>query len=270
VTTLTITRPRQTLESGAVVPLPYAEARAIWLAYRLESGYLAEAPYLSSPDSNYKLGLSTVPTYGLSLAPHRESGWNVCPNSTPECRNGCVSYAGHGGRGSVQSVRRMRTRFLSEHPAAALGVILGEVRRAARKHGRIAFRGNTFSDIAWETALPELFTIDNVHVYDYTKRWDRPTSDAYWLTYSRSERTLDADIVARCESGANVAVIFGGIALPWRGRPAAPLPMTWLGVPIVDGDTSDARYADRRGVIVGLRAKGRLYKATGNPFVVVV
>jgi hypothetical protein len=269
-TTAVLIRPnfRTELETGTIVPLPYREARAVWLDFRILNGWLADAPYLSSPDSNYKLGLSTVPTYGLSLAPHRESGWNVCPNSTPECRSGCVSYAGHGGRNSVQDVRRMRTRFLKEHPAAAIGVIIGEINRAARKHGQIAVRLNTFSDIAWELAAPSLFDIPNVHYYDYTKRWDRTSTDAYWLTYSRSELTADADIVEACANGGNVAVIFGGIALPWQGRPAAPLPMSWLGIPVIDGDTTDARYADRRGVIVGLRAKGRLYKDEGNPFVV--
>jgi hypothetical protein len=40
-----------------------------------------------------------------------------------------------------------------------------------------------------------------------------------------------------------------------RGR---PLPTHWHGLPVVDGDATDNRFDDPGGVVVGLRAKGRL------------
>jgi hypothetical protein len=89
-----------------------------------------------------------------------------------------------------------------------------------------------------------------VRAYDYTKLWDRTGTDRYRLTYSRSERTEDAAVVAACEDGRNVAVVFS------TSR-ARPLPDRWLGVPVVDGDVTDWRVGDPDGVIVGLRAKGR-------------
>lgn len=36
------------------------------------------------------------------------------------------------------------------------------------------------------------------------------------------------------------------------------LPAQYLGVPVVDGDKSDARWLDPSPAIVGLRAKGRM------------
>lgn len=257
--TLMITR--NTIDTAEVTPLSYADSREAWLEHRLEAGWIAEAPYLSPPSSNHKLGLSSVPTYGLSLAPHYESGHNVCVNSTPVCRQGCVSYAGNGGRKSVQYARRIRTTFAFKNPAAAAGLIVGEAHKIARRHDEAALRLNTNADLAWETMVPELFDIEGILFYDYTKRWDRETTDRYWLTYSRTERTPDVDILEACSSGRNVAVVF---STP-KGE---ALPSSYLGLSVVDGDVSDLRTSDPRGVIVGLRAKGRLRHDTTSGFVV--
>jgi hypothetical protein len=45
--------------------------------------------------------------------------------------------------------------------------------------------------------------------------------------------------------GANVAVAFDRTPAEWCGRK------------VVDGDEHDARFVDKRGVIVGLKAKGK-------------
>jgi hypothetical protein len=37
-------------------------------------------------------------------------------------------------------------------------------------------------------------------------------------------------------------------------------------LPVVDGDKNDARYEDPRGVVVGLRAKGKAFRSD-SPFV---
>lgn len=39
-------------------------------------------------------------------------------------------------------------------------------------------------------------------------------------------------------------------------RKGRPLPATYNGIPVIDGDVSDFRPVDPSGVIVGLRAKG--------------
>jgi len=88
--------------------------------------------------------------------------------------------------------------------------------------------------------------------YDYTKNIRRALAYAagqypanYHLTFSRSESNAD-DVARALLAGVNVAVVF---------RKA--LPATWGGRPVIDGDAHDLRFLDPRGVIVGLRAKGR-------------
>ncbi len=255
--TLTITR-KFRIDTAPVIPMDYREARHAWLAARLAQGWKAEAPFLTPPAGNTKLNKNELRTYGLALAPHRQSGHNVCINSTPVCRIGCVSYAGRGSYSTVQEARNLRTRFLHECPEAAVGLMRGELIKAVRKYGSIAARLNTFSDLAWETMAPSLFDIDNVSFYDYTKRWDRETSAAYHLTYSRTERTPNDTVVEAIDSGRNVAVVFH------TDRVKGPLPQEWLGIRVVDGDQDDSRFLDPAGVIVGLRAKGSMRRDTSG------
>jgi hypothetical protein len=67
----------------------------------------------------------------------------------------------------------------------------------------------------------------------------------YHVTFSRSE-TNDADCILVLKNGGNVAVVFSG-----------ELPASWYGFPVVDGDETDGRPNDARGVVVGLTAKGK-------------
>jgi hypothetical protein len=182
---------------------------------------------------------------------------------------------------NVSDARNALTRLLVAHPAAFLRVLVEDVRIAndrARSQGeRLALRLNVFSDIAWERVVPELFEIFaawNVPVYDYTKRLDRfddVTPTNYTLIASHSERTNLAsnphilhDFISR---GINVAVPFDVV----QGH---PLPATHHGVTVVDGDASDLRHLDPRGVIVGLRSKvtknGKATADTGRGFVLTV
>jgi hypothetical protein len=54
----------------------------------------------------------------------------------------------------------------------------------------------------------------------------------------------------------NIAVVFSG-----------PLPKIWRGRKVIDGDTTDLRFLDPRGIIVGLKAKGRA-KSENSGFVI--
>jgi len=45
-------------------------------------------------------------------------------------------------------------------------------------------------------------------------------------------------------------------------RRGEELPATYLGIRVVDGDKTDDRTTDPRGVIVGLRAKGAMRKGS--------
>jgi hypothetical protein len=51
-------------------------------------------------------------------------------------------------------------------------------------------------------------------------------------------------------------------------KKGADLPATWNGITVIDGDISDLRFLDPRGVIVGLRGKGEARKGSHNGFVI--
>lgn len=92
----------------------------------------------------------------------------------------------------------------------------------------------------------------DVQFYDYTKRANRRDLPAnYHLTFSLSEDNDERAQIA-LENGLNVAAVFRA------------LPETFLGRKVVDGDESDLRFKDERGVIVGLKAKGDARKDTSG------
>lgn len=230
------------------------EARRVQAAFRGADGFAHRAaPVLTAPDGNAKFGKDgSVATFGLAFAQWNLSTvWQVCPFATAACRAGCVSFAGKGGLQSVQDARATKTRFFGEHPAAAMALLADEIDRAAVKHGdALRVRLNTFSDIAWER-LPIVTDRPTVRFYDYTKDWGRRSTSNYRLTFSASEKTTTTMIVDKVTRGENVAVVFD----VKRGH---PLPAVWEGMVVIDGDRSDDRWDDPRGVIVGLRAKGRM------------
>lgn len=241
------------LSKATIHDVPIAEAKRAWMAHRVAEGWLSYQNLLTPPDANAKFAKSKdAVVYGLSLAPFNLSGHNVCPFSTPECRRGCVSFAGNGRYDVVSRARAGRTRFLREDPSAFLAILRNETERLQLRFPDLAVRLNTFSDIAWERVHPEVF-IPGVRYFDYTKDWSRSSSKAYHLTFSASEKTTDEQILKRTSAGENVAVVFDTAR-------SKPLPETWLGVTVIDGDKSDVRFNDPKGVIVGLRAKGRMRK----------
>ena len=114
-------------------------------------------------------------------------------------------------------------------------------------------RLNGTSDVDWQklkinsTTLFESFP--NITFYDYTKDFNKKSKfNNYDLTYSRSEVTKDTSIISKVKSGVNVAVVFD------------KLPSLWNGLEVVNGDLSDLRPLDRKGVVVGLVAKGSAKK----------
>jgi hypothetical protein len=96
-----------------------------------------------------------------------------------------------------------------------------------------------------------------VQFYDYTKipkPWKR-TAANYHLTFSFSGDNLQ-DCLEALRHGVNVAVVFHGT-----------LPATWNGFEVINGDDSDVRFNDQKGVIVGLKSKGDARKLTAGGFV---
>ncbi|URP22483.1 hypothetical protein SEA_TAQUARUS_87 [Mycobacterium phage Taquarus] len=253
------------------------QARQVWAELRESVGYRkASAALLTSGASQQKLSKNSLPSFGLMLTPERgmmaaslrdvrdafglSGGINLCPMASKGCAAACLSRSGQSGMPAQQRAQAVRTAFLLSHPVEA-GLLIGaEIRSALRRHGRINLRLNTTSDIRWELIAPDMvskLSQAGVLMYDYTA-WsprDRAESSEYSLTYSAKEpsHTSDEYLQGILASGSNVA-------MPFTTRRGEALPEEWNGYRVIDGDESDERRNDPRGVVVGLRAKGHEWK----------
>jgi hypothetical protein len=187
--------------------------------------------------------------FALSLAPFTVSGaGNVCPFASPGCSAVCLNYAGRGQMSNVQKARIEKTRFWFFDRKGFLALLqadLAKVSRLAGKKGkRAAVRLNVFSDIPWERFL-DLEAFRGIQFYDYTKIPKRlgKTPKNYYLTFSLSESN---------EPEASRALAKGfNIAAPFREKPEE-----FMGYPVIDGDTHDYRFLDKKHAVVALKPKG--------------
>lgn len=216
-------------------------------------------------------------TFILHLAPAKLSGYQTCPMATEGCRAACLNTAGRGGIGltthgtnAIQEARIRKTRRFFEDREGFMADLVREIHNGvqwARRKGLTAvFRLNGTSDIRWET-VPCTYSDERysnvmeafpgVQFYDYTKlpnRRDLPTN--YRLTFSLAESNAVQALQA-AQNGMNVAVVF---------RKELPDFFTLgpLSLPVINGDETDLRFLDPRGVVVGLKAKGRARKDTSG------
>ena len=210
-----------------------------------------------------KLG---VLTFGLSLSPHTLSGKNFCSHASPGCAAACLNTAGMGAFSTVQAGRLAKSQYFIRDRAAFMAQLVKEIgnarKLAAKKKMRLAIRLNIVSDLPWENILVNGQNVMNifpdVQFYDYTPNPKRAIQFAngtmpsnYHLTFSRKENNQSiVETIANMlnvKNPVNIAAVFSGKTLP----------ATYLGRTVINGDESDARFLDARGVIVGLIAKGR-------------
>lgn len=200
-------------------------------------------------------------SFVLHLAPADVSGYETCPKRTAGCTSACLNTAGRGGifkKGEttnvIQQARIRKTKMFFENREQFLADLEADIRlgiKQAEKQGLIpAFRLNGTSDIAWEKyGIIEKFP--NVQFYDYTKMRNRKVAHLknYHLTFSKADGN-DMDVRLAASAGMNVAAVFD------------KLPETYIGRPVINGDDTDLRFLDPKGVIVGLKAKGKAKKDT--------
>ncbi len=212
----------------------------------------------------------------LNLSPAEESGFNLCSCSTAGCALACLHLSGSPvyQKGKMES-RLGNTFYLVKQREKFMDQLISEIEMAknyAQSVGKkFAVRLNGTSDLPWETpafgkggkSLFELFP--DVQFYDYTKIAPRMMKhlkggmqDNYHLTFSYSEKPESIQTsLAILKQGGNVAIAFG----PGKGnsREIVPIPKSWNGFPVLDGDETDLRFTDPSGggsgQVVGLRAK---------------
>jgi hypothetical protein len=161
---------------------------------------------------------------------------------------------------SIKESRIRKTRwFLNNQDSfvqALTDDIAALIRDAKRRGLKPCVRINGTSD------LPKLAQLmasrfPEVQVYDYTKiprAWKR-TMPNYHLTFSHSGENLQ-DCIEALTHGVNIAVVFH-----------RALPETWNGYRVLDGDRSDLRFLDAKGVIIGLKAKGTARSMAAGGFI---
>jgi hypothetical protein len=199
----------------------------------------------------------------LHLAPADVSGKEVCPKRTAGCTAACLNTAGRGGMfrkgentNMIQQARIRKTKMFFEQRDAFMlqlekDINLG-IRQAARLGLTPVFRLNGTSDLSWEKyGIIEKFP--TVQFYDYTKVLGRKTAHLpnYHLTFSAADGN-DKDVAGAIAAGMNVAMVFD------------KLPETYMGRSVINADDTDLRFLDPKGVIAGLKAKGRAKKDTSG------
>ena len=207
-------------------------------------------------------------SFVLHLAPSDLSGKNTCPKATAGCKAACLNTAGRGGifkKGEttnvIQQARIRKTKMFFEQRDEFMTLLVKEIQAGIKKAEKLgyipAFRLNGTSDLSWEKyrvngkTIFELFP--DVQFYDYTKVNNRKVSHIknYHLTFSKADGN-DMDVRLAASNGLNVAAVFRS------------LPETYLGRPVINGDETDLRFLDPKGVIVGLKAKGKARKDTSG------
>jgi hypothetical protein len=201
-------------------------------------------------------------TYILYLLPHKASGYQVCPMATKECIAGCLNTSGRvimdiGNTNAILTARLRKTQLFFEQRELFMNWLVAELKTAQKKAEKDGFgfsvRLNGTSDINWDMYLingESIFDIfPDVQFYDYTKVARRTLNDVdnYDLTFSYNGKNWLIS-QAILNEGNNVAMIF-------NIKKGQPLPKTYKGYKVLDGDLTDYRPDDEKGCIVGLRWK---------------
>jgi hypothetical protein len=217
-------------------------------------------------------------TYILHLAPANVSGYETCPKRTAGCTAACLNTAGRGGmfkKGEstnvIQEARKRKTRMFFENRELFMQLIVKDITLAIKQSVKLGLipviRLNGTSDLAFEkySVIRDGVEYNNIfeafpeiQFYDYTKILGRKVKDIknYNLTFSAADGN-DLDVMKAIQQGYNVATVFGL-------KKTEVMPEYYMGRPVFNGDESDLRFLDPKGVVVGLYAKGKAKKDTSG------
>jgi len=196
----------------------------------------------------------------LHLAPADLSGKETCPKRTAGCTAACLNTAGRGGMfrkgentNTIQKARIRKTQYFFNNRAEFMVDLANDIKKAIcfaeRKGLTPVFRLNGTSDLSWEKyTVVEGFNIfemfPTTQFYDYTKVLGRKVSQYpnYHLTFSKADGN-DSDVAEALLQGMSVVAVYDKIP---EGVPSA--------------DETDLRFLDPKGIMLGLKAKGRAKK----------
>jgi hypothetical protein len=203
----------------------------------------------------------------LHLAPSDLSGHNTCPKATAGCKAACLNTAGRGGMfkkgentNMIQKARIRKTLSFFADREQFMKDLAKDIRKGIKQASKLGltpvFRLNGTSDLSFEKYEVEgaknIFALfPNVQFYDYTKVLGRKVADIknYHLTFSAADGN-DADVNKAIAQGMNVTVVFDKIPAEYKGKA------------VFNADETDLRFLDPKGVVLGLKAKGRAKKDT--------
>ena len=233
--------------------------------------------YLGNVGSSSKIKKNTkilnIDTFVLYLAPHKMSGYNVCPLATKDCIKGCLNTSGYAGieivtpdkENKIINARIKKTKFFYEQRDFFMDWLVAEIKAtknlSLNKGNEFSIRLNGTSDINWNAykingkTIFELFP--DVQFYDYTKVPNRFNNipENYHLTFSYTGYNWN-DCINVLDKGYNVAVVFDIFKTHnMLAKNIVSLPTKYKGYNVIDGDITDYRPFDNKGSIVGLRFK---------------
>ena len=181
------------------------------------------------------------------------------------CKKACLNTSGRvimDTKNSIQISRLLKTWLFYANRDYFVKWLMAEINSADgtafRKGRKFSVRLNGTSDLSWKlfklSSWKDTYDPKNVvdyfyHIqfYDYTKVLNRLNDSMkpknMHLTFSHSG-VNDSECTRALSMGYNVAVPF-----------AEKLPTEYKGFEVIDGDETDLRFLDKKGVTVGLKVK---------------
>ena len=210
---------------------------------------------LSKGSTNAKTAKNPETTYILYLAPYTQNSKkiNICPKASAGCAASCLFSAGRGAFSNVIQSRVNKTEYYLHDKEKFILQLAGELvkinKKASKETNQTLIRLNGTSDLDFVYLLKKYANFDisnynNLHFYDYTKILGK---------VKKYIEDNEAETIQALKIGANVSAVFSG-----------DLPKTYKGFTVVDGDKTDSEMLAFKGLILGLKAKGKARKDTSG------
>lgn len=206
-------------------------------------------------------------TWGLDLAPHKVSGYNVC-QFAGVCAEVCVGlHSGLNKMPAAKAAKIRKTKLFFEDRKNFLEQVHHDLNNLNKSKDprKVCVRLNVDSDLPWEIIDPTIFKYENITFYDYCKSPARALKYVngempanYHLTYSWSEKSDVRKVNKILSNGGRINMVLN---IPYKKSNLLPIPKTvkigtktWK---TVDGDLTDERIPenDGKGKAVIVRAK---------------